>query len=626
MEAAIADLKSSSDYTISEIARKHAVGRSALSRRVNLKSTNSAHFHESKRLLNNRQEEVLLKYIRRLCERCLPPTPRIIANIAEEISGHKPSKNWSTRFITRHKHEIDARFLNTIDLARHKADSRASYEQYFKIICERMEQYQITAENIYNMDEKGFLIGRLQKTRRVVSRDLYEQGRLLGAGQDGNREWITVVATICADGSKLSPALIYKAASEDLQDEWLHEFEPEKYSCFFASSPNGWTSNELGLDWLSRLFNEETAHKAGRSWRLLFIDGHGSHLNMKFLDWCERHRILLAIYPPHSTHRLQPLDISLFAPLAAFYSQALDSHIRQSEGRTATSKRDFFSIFWLAFKKAFTEKNIASAWSKTGIWPFKPQNVLQIFDPRHRPTPEPPYGQKRSSDSPPSIFNSPSKVRKLRSVVNTASARSDRKTQKILEKLSDRMLTVSAELALSKLENQQHVEAQNRERKKKKRRLRISEQLRAEEGSGTLFLGPSEIQRYRDIESQREQADEQQKQEKAFRTQERGLKKAEKEAEAQRKRNARIAASEVRKEAAAEKKAAAQKAREAKQAQKQLAIKTKSSDRRYRCQPKKQPAIPKLRVVLEEPKGERVVEEQKTRKGRTVTQPARFRS
>jgi hypothetical protein len=36
--------------------------------------------------------------------------------------------------------------------------------------------------------------------------------------QDGNREWITVVATICADGLYLSPSLIYAAISGNLQD------------------------------------------------------------------------------------------------------------------------------------------------------------------------------------------------------------------------------------------------------------------------------------------------------------------------------------------------------------------------------------------------------------------------
>jgi hypothetical protein len=82
---------------------------------------------------------------------------------------------------------------------------------------------------------------------------------------------------------------------------------------------------------------------------------------MKFLDWCEQHKVLLAVYPPHSTHRLQPLDVGIFALLASYYSQALDDLVRKLEGHTSISKRDFFSIFWLAFREAFTKENIMSA-------------------------------------------------------------------------------------------------------------------------------------------------------------------------------------------------------------------------------------------------------------------------
>jgi hypothetical protein len=68
------------------------------------------------------------------------------------------------------------------------------------------------------MDEKGFLIGHLQKVRRIFPKALMQQQRLLGTSQDGSREWITVIITICADRSSLLLALIYKAASGDLQD------------------------------------------------------------------------------------------------------------------------------------------------------------------------------------------------------------------------------------------------------------------------------------------------------------------------------------------------------------------------------------------------------------------------
>lgn len=125
------------------------------------------------------------------------------------------------------------------------------------------------------------------------------------------------------------------------------------------------------------MFEKETALKARRSYRLLFVDGHGPHLNMKFLDRCERHKILLPSTRLilHTGCSLS-LGVSVFAPLANYTSQALDDLVRKSEGHTGISERDSFSLFWPAFEKALSKKNIASAWLKTGIWPFNPQKVL----------------------------------------------------------------------------------------------------------------------------------------------------------------------------------------------------------------------------------------------------------
>ena len=96
------------------------------------------------------------------------------------------------------------------------------------------------------MDEKGFLLGILQKTKRVFTEASLRNGKLLGAGQDGSREWITILATICMDGTYLPPSLIYQAISGNLQDTWLDEIRPEKNEAFFSSSPTGWTNDELG--------------------------------------------------------------------------------------------------------------------------------------------------------------------------------------------------------------------------------------------------------------------------------------------------------------------------------------------------------------------------------------------
>jgi hypothetical protein len=44
---------------------------------------------------------------------------------------------------------------------------------------------------------------------------------------------------------------------------------------------------------------------------------------MDFIEYCDKNRILLAIFPPHSTHSLQPLDVVCFAPFAGSYTDEL---------------------------------------------------------------------------------------------------------------------------------------------------------------------------------------------------------------------------------------------------------------------------------------------------------------
>jgi hypothetical protein len=167
-------------------------------------------------------------------------------------------------------------------------------------------EYEIVPENEYNMDEKGFLIGVLQERKRVFNKQMREQGLLLGARQDGNREWVTVIGCICADGTHLPPGIIYQATSGNVRDTWVDDFDPQVQLAHFTSTASGWTNVEIGFAWLTTVFNRYTKPKArnGRDWRMLYVDGHGSHLNMRFLDYCLLHRILVINYPLHSTHRL----------------------------------------------------------------------------------------------------------------------------------------------------------------------------------------------------------------------------------------------------------------------------------------------------------------------------------
>ena len=97
---------------------------------------------------------------------------------------------------------------------------------------------------------------------------------------------------------------------------------------------------------------------------------------MKFINTCDDFHILLFILPPHTTHRLQPLDVSLFSPLAIYYTQGLNQLLANSLGMVSMSKRAFWSVFWPTWIRVFSEENIASGFRKTSIFPLNPNIVL----------------------------------------------------------------------------------------------------------------------------------------------------------------------------------------------------------------------------------------------------------
>jgi hypothetical protein len=81
---------------------------------------------------------------------------------------------------------------------------------------------------------------------RIMSRKAYEEGKCRQSRQDGNREFITLIACISAVGKALPPTLLYKGVSRDLQDTWVEELK-DIDNMFFGSTENSWTNDIYGL-------------------------------------------------------------------------------------------------------------------------------------------------------------------------------------------------------------------------------------------------------------------------------------------------------------------------------------------------------------------------------------------
>jgi hypothetical protein len=285
---------------------------------------------------------------------------------------------WVERFLRRNRDQLSSKYTTGIDRNRFKADTEDSYRTYFDLLHAKMRQYNVDAKNVYNMDKKGFPIGKTSRSKRIFSKQLWQQKKVTAALQDGNRDWITIMACICADGSWMDPAVIFEAKGE-LRDAWLRNVDPQKHQVFFTTSASGWSNNDVGLAWLEQVFQRCTKKKARRKYRILILNGHSSHLTRAFIQYCDRHKILLMVFPPHSTHSLQPLDVVVFAPLLTSYSSQLPQYLHASRGLVPVAKADFFLLFWAGYTDSFTRKNILKAFKATGVEPRDVEVVLKRF-------------------------------------------------------------------------------------------------------------------------------------------------------------------------------------------------------------------------------------------------------
>jgi hypothetical protein len=158
-----------------------------------------------------------------------------------------------------------------------------------------------------------------------------------------------------------------------------------------AVSDTGYSNDELGLEWL-RHFERYSARRQVGIYRLLLLDGYGSHCTMEFITFCDEHKIVPFCLPPHSTHLLQPLDVVVFQPYKHYHDEAVDSATRT--GCSDFNKLEFLTAITSIRRQTFKPSTIVSAFRKTGLIPYNPEIVLERLqeysaEPR-TPSPLPP--------------------------------------------------------------------------------------------------------------------------------------------------------------------------------------------------------------------------------------------
>ena len=193
------------------IAAKHGVSSSTLQALVNGGVSMSA-FNTTKQKLTHAEERVLVDFILESSDRAAPLSFKNIAVHANGILGgrEEPAEpvgdSWVPRFLDRYRNELQTHWSRPLATERARSLNKDTVKHWFQLIKEKVIDKGIKEHNIYGMDESGFPPSN-QGVQRVVGR---RGTKIQHKAGSANRENVTVLVTICADGTALQPTVIFK--------------------------------------------------------------------------------------------------------------------------------------------------------------------------------------------------------------------------------------------------------------------------------------------------------------------------------------------------------------------------------------------------------------------------------
>lgn len=102
---------------------------------------------------------------------------------------------------------------------------------------------------------------------------------------------------------------------------------------------------------------------------LLLLDNHNSHLSIQGLYYSKENGIVMLSFPLHCSHKLQPLDRTVFGPFKRYVNFACDNWMLNNPNHTMTIY-NIPQVVAVAYPLAITSANIQAGFKCTGIFPF----------------------------------------------------------------------------------------------------------------------------------------------------------------------------------------------------------------------------------------------------------------
>jgi hypothetical protein len=283
-----------------------------------------------------------------------------------------PGNGWVRWFRKRHP-EISLRSAQTLEMAQARSLCPENVASFYHNLQEAYTEHRYDAFHIWNADESGAQVGRSGGGRVLAKTG----ARSIHIITPNEREHISVLSCINAAGDSIPNYYVFKG--KQYQRAYIAKCE---IGVRMGMQKNAWMTGHLFEKWLNH-FAENLEKRGGISptnKHLLILDGHNSHVTIEVIEKAWILGIDMISLPSHTSHALQPLDVSCFKSFKQAFRICRDIWTMNNRGHGA--KKDILAEWVsLGLRKALTTTNIKSGFKATGIYPLDPHACDRHFGP-----------------------------------------------------------------------------------------------------------------------------------------------------------------------------------------------------------------------------------------------------
>lgn len=369
-------------HSLRVAAETHGISKSALQRNIqiynNLADEEKEHYsfirkHGFKNIFSLEEENILVEYLLDASNMCYGLTEKGARLLAFEyaVANHKRIPlSWEEKrcagvewlFCFRKRHPVlRLRTPEATSLARATSFNRHNVDLFFSNLRRTMERHNFTVNQIYNCDETS--VTTVHKPPKILAPCGKKQVGKITSAERGTL--VTMCATICANGTFVPPFFIFPR--KNFRPHMLNGAPPGSVG---VANPTGWMTAANFEEFINH-FIESTGCSNDRK-ALLIMDNHESHYGLNVLRKAKENGIVILTIPPHTSHRLQPLDLTCFGPFKTYYNRAMDQWLLSNPG-VPVNIYSIATIVGKSFPEAFSPVNICKGFLKSGIYPLNPQ-------------------------------------------------------------------------------------------------------------------------------------------------------------------------------------------------------------------------------------------------------------